>query len=271
MKIMHSNYTGVLRKRIVLLITGCVLVLIFACNRKQQPIQVDVMSSGGFTQAYQLLAPGFMESTGILLNTVYGASLGGAPTSIPERLKRGEPADVVILAADGLESLMADGRVVGNSRVDLASSSIGMAVRAGAAIPDINTVESFKQVLLNAGSIAYSASVSGTYLSTQLFAQLGIADSIREKCIRVEGERVGSVVARGEAEIGFQQVSELLPIAGITYVGKIPAELQKITTFSAAVTTSAAHPEAAELLIRELSSPANASVIAGTGMDPVHH
>jgi len=226
------------------------------------------MSSGGFTAAYGELSAIFTENTGITLATVYGASMGGATSSIPSRLDRDEPADVVILAREGLDRLAASGHVVPDSRVDLAASQVGMAIREGAALPDISTVDTFTRTLLEAESLAFSASASGTYLSTVLFPRLGIADAMARKSTRVVGERVGAVVARGDAAIGFQQVSELLPIAGITYVGPIPDEVQRITMFSAGVTTHAKAPEAATRLIVFLSSPAAAPIIARTGMTP---
>ncbi len=167
-----------------------------------------------------------------------------------------------------LENLIAEGYVVASSRVDLASSLIGMAVRAGSARPDISTLAAFERTLVEAKSIAYSASASGTYLSTILFPRLGLADELKAKSLRVVGERVGAVVARGDAEIGFQQVSELLPIEGITYIGTIPSEVQKVTMFSAGITTRARDVDAAEALLEHLSSPESAPVIARTGMKP---
>ena len=223
----------------------------------------------GLRLAYRILAPDFTQTSGIALRTAYGASMGGAPDSIPSRLERGELADVVILASDGLEQLIADGHVVTDSRVDLATSFIGMAVPRGAPIPDISTVEAFKRALVEADSIAYSASVSGTYLSTEVFPRLQLAEQLQAKSMRVVSERVGDVVARGDAAIGFQQVSELLPIEGVSYVGPIPAEVQKITQFSAAITTRARNAQAAAALIEYLSSPTAASTILQTGMQPV--
>ena len=194
--------------------------------------------------------------------------MGGAPSSIPNRLARGESADVVILASEGLEKLIAEHKVIAGSRVDLASSLIGMSIRSGENVPDISTLQSFKKTLLNAESVAYSASASGTYLSTQLFPLLGISEQMKDKSIRVVGERVGVVVSRGEAEIGFQQVSELLPISGTTYVGTIPDEVQKVTMFSVGITSNVKDLKAAKELIKYLSSPNAAKVIAGTGMVP---
>src|SRR5450756_977718 len=182
---------------------------------------VKVMISGGFTAAYLEVVPEFERATGNKIVTSFGASMGSAPDSIPVRLQRGEPADVVILAGLALDDLITQGRVLAGSRVDLARSSIGMVVRTGARKPDISSVEALKRTLLQAQSIAYSASASGLYLSTELFPRLGIADQIKAKSQRIESERVGVVVARGGAEIGFQPVSELLGVPGTDYVGSL--------------------------------------------------
>jgi molybdate transport system substrate-binding protein len=141
---------------------------------------VEVMRSGGFAAAYRILTPEFTEKTGITVNTVSGGSMGSAPTSIPNRLDRGELADVVILASEGLEMLIAKGQVIPSSRLDLANSLIGMVVRSGAAVPDISTVAAFERTLFEAKSVAYSGSASGAYLSTQLFPSLRIADRLKD-------------------------------------------------------------------------------------------
>lgn len=231
--------------------------------------EVNVISSGGFTAAYRELTPEFERATKHKVVTAYGASMGGAPDSIPSRLLRGEPADIVILAGPALDELIRQGKVVAGSRVDLARSSIGMAVRSGAPKPDITTVDALKRTLLESKSIAYSASASGTYLSSELFPRLGIADQIKDKSKRIVSERVGTVVARGDAELGFQQISELLPIAGIDYVGPLPAEVQQVTVFSAGIAAGAKELDAARELLKFLSSPAAAPVITKSGMEPV--
>ncbi len=230
---------------------------------------IHVMTSGGFTEAYKQLTPQFEAATGHKVHTAYGASQGGAPDSIPSRLGRGEPADIVILAGPALDSLVKDGRVVPGSRVDLVRSLIGMSVRAGAPKPDLSSVDALKRTLLDAKSIAYSASASGVYLSTELFPRLGIWDQIRDKSKRIESERVGTVVARGDAEIGFQQVSELLPIPGIDFVGTLPPGAQRETLFSAGIAVGAREPEAARELIRFFASPAAAGAIVKSGLEPV--
>ncbi len=231
--------------------------------------EIKVMTSGAFTAAYLQLIPDFEHATGNKIVTAYGASMGNAPDSIPSRLERGEPADVVILAAAALDDLIKQGKVVPASRVDLVRSSIGIAVRAGAPKPDISSVDALKRTLLEAKSIAYSASASGVYLSHEMFQRLGIAEQIMAKCKRIANEPVGAVVARGEAEIGFQQISELLPVAGIEYVGPLPSEVQRVTVFSAGVATGAKQPDAARALIKYFASAAAAPVITKTGLDPV--
>lgn len=231
--------------------------------------EIKVMTSGGFTAAYDELRPQFEKATGHKVSTAYGASQGGAPDSIPSRLARGEPVDIVILAAPALEGLIREGKVAAGSRVDLVRSTIGMVVRSGAPKPDISTVEALKKTLLEARSIAYSASASGVYLSTDLFPRLGVWEQIKGKARRIQSERVATIVARGEAEIGFQQVSELLPIAGVDFVGPLPPGAQRVTIFSAGIATGSKSPEAARELIRYFRSDAAAPVITRAGLEPV--
>ncbi len=230
--------------------------------------QLRVVTSGGFSAAYDLLAPQFEAESAIELVTSRGASSGGAPDSIPVRLARGEKFDVIILSRPALNDLAAEGYVAKGGDEDLAHSSIGMAVREGAPVPDISTPERFRQVLLDAESIGYSASASGTYLSTQLFPDMGLWPDIEAKSRRILSERVAAVVARGDVEIGFQQISEILPIEGARYVGPIPDEYQRVTTFSAATTASADRPMDAQRLISFLSSAEAAATIASTGLEP---
>jgi molybdate transport system substrate-binding protein len=237
--------------------------------RRAAAAEITVMTSGGLTAAYRLLGPEFERVTGHTLRTVQGASMGAAPDAIPQRLGRGEAADVLLLAADGLEALIARGLAQPGSRVDIARSLIGMAVRAGAPKPDISTVDSFRQALLNAGSIAYSASASGVYIENEMYRRLGIHDQVMPKSRRIYSERVGSVVARGEAEIGFQQVSELLPIQGIDYVGTIPEAVQQPAIFCAGIAANARELEAAQAFIRYLASDEAAPVLTRTGLEPI--
>jgi molybdate transport system substrate-binding protein len=233
---------------------------------------VHVMISAGFYRVYVELGQAFERASGHRLITTRGPSMGDSPEAIPARLGRGEFADVVILDGEAAEELARRGVVRGGSTVELAKSRIGMVVRAGAAKPDISSVDAFRKMLLAVRSIAYSDSGSGTYLSTTLFKQLGVAAQVAGKSRKVRGppsgEPVAAVVARGEAEIGFQQVSELLDVPGTTFVGALPAELQPGFSFAGAVTAAARHPEAARALLRFLASPAAHSTITKAGLTP---
>ncbi len=231
--------------------------------------EIHVMTSGGFTAAYNVLVPEFERTTGHKVITAYGASMGNAPDAIPSRLARKERVDIVILAAPALEDLVRQGQVAAGSRVDLVRSFVGMSVRAGAPKPDISSADALKRTLLDAKSIAYSASASGVYISTELFQRLGIADQVMGKSRRILSERVGAVVARGEAELGFQQVSELLPVPGIDFAGPLPAEVQLTTVFSAAIATGSQEPEAAKALIQFFTTAAAAPAISRTGLEPI--
>jgi molybdate transport system substrate-binding protein len=244
-----------------------VLLLVAPAARADE---IRVMTSGGFTAALLELIPEFERTTRHKVLTAFGASMGGAPDSIPSRLARGEPVDVVILARPALDDLIAQGTIAPGTAVDLVRSLIGMVVRAGAPKPDIGSVEALTRTLLEARSIAYSASASGVYLSTELFPRLGVADQIRAKTRRIESERVAAVVARGDAEIGFQQVSELLPVAGVDYVGPLPDGAQQVTVFSAGLAAGARAGAAARALIRFLASPAAHPIIRKSGLDPVN-
>jgi molybdate transport system substrate-binding protein len=230
------------------------------------------MISAGFFKVYSELGPAFERASGHRLITTRGPSMGDSPESIPARLARGEHADVVIMDGEAATELAKRGVVRAESKRVLALSQVGMVVRAGAAKPDIGSVAAFRSTLLAAKSIAYSDSGSGTYLSTTLFRQLGVADQVAGKSRKVRGppsgEPVAAVVARGEAEIGFQQVSELIHVTGVTFVGAIPAELQPGFSFAGAVTSKAQQPEAALALLRFLASPEAAPVILKAGLAP---
>ena len=234
---------------------------------------VRVMISAGFFEAYSELANDFERSTGHHLVTIRGPSLGDSPEAIPNRLKRGEPCDVVLMIGGSIDDLARQKLVRAGTKVDLARSEIGMVVRAGAAKPDISSVDAFRRTLLEAKSIAYSDSGSGIYLSTTLFPKLGIADQLAPKSRKVRGppsgEPVAAVVARGEAEIGFQQMSELMHVSGVVVVGPIPEELQPGSSFGGAVTTNAKQPRAAAELLKFLSSKEAAPVITKMGLTPI--
>lgn len=231
--------------------------------------EIRVVTSGAFTEAYKKLVPIYEAASGHKVISSYGASIGNAPDSIPSRFARGEAFDLVILSEGGLEALMRDGKLVKGSRVDVVRSQIGAAVRKGTPKPDISTVDALKQTLLNAKSVAYSASASGVYLSTEMFPKLGVQERLAVTGKKILSERVGAVVARGDAELGFQQVSELIYFKELDFLGTLPDEVQQTIFFSAGLVEGAAQPELARHLLRFLTSPAVADIVRATGLDPV--
>jgi molybdate transport system substrate-binding protein len=226
------------------------------------------MISAGFSEAYYHLIPEFERATGHKIETIRGPSMGERPQAIPNRVARNEPVDVVIINTEPLDRLIADGKLVAATRTELARALIGGVVRTGAPKPDISSVEALKRTLLAAKSIAYSDSGSGVYLSTVAFPRLGIGEQIKAKSKMIPGS-VAQVVARGEYEIGFQTMSELLPVKGVDQLGAIPPEIQASQSFSAAVATGAKEPAAGLALIKYLSSPHAAAVITKSGMVPM--
>jgi molybdate transport system substrate-binding protein len=231
--------------------------------------EVKVMISGGLTAAYKTLIPEYERASGNTVATAYGPSMGTTQNAIPVRLERGEPVDVLILVGYALDDLIKRGKAAADSRTDLVRSPIGIAVRAGAPKPDISSVDALKRTLLAAKSVAYSDSASGVYVSTELFSKLGIAEEMKGKAKMIPATPVGEIVAHGDAEIGFQQISELMPVEGIDIVGQLPAEVQKITVFAAGVSATSKEPDAAKSLIKFLASPQAAPVLIKSGLEPV--
>ena len=254
------------RRRCFTALLAVVALLLSAVAALAQ--EVRVMTSGGVAAAYVELIPAIEKTTSQKVVTL-ATSTGIREESIPNRLRRGEPVDVIMLPDAALNELVKEGLIDSSSRVPLARSGVGMAVRAGAPKPDIRSVDGLRRALLQAKSVAYSAQVSGLYLANELFPKLGVADQLKPKSIVVERERVGAVVARGEAEIGFQQVSELMAIKGIDYVGPLPAQVQRITSFSAGVTTTAKNPAGARALIAIFNTPEGARVMTKYGLEPI--
>lgn len=230
---------------------------------------VTVMISGGFKAALEKLTPQYEAQSGDRLIVISGPSMGKTPQAIPNRLARGEKADVVIMVGDALTSLEKAGRTAPGSRTELADSPIGMVVKQGAPVPAINTPEALRQTLLAARSIAYSDSASGRYVSTALFKKLGIEAQVETRARMVERIPVASEVAKGKYAVGFQQVSELLPEPGVTFVGELPDSVQYITRFAGAVTNNAAHAAEGRALLAFLGSPDAQKVIHATGMRSV--
>lgn len=231
--------------------------------------ELRVMTSGAFSAAHLRLLSRVEQLTGLRVVTVT-TSIGSGDSSIPNRLKRGEIADLVICDDGILQGFIGEGLVRAEGHARLARSSVGLAVRAGAPAPDIGTPEALRKTLLGAASIGYSASVSGRYVTTELFRRLGIHDEVMPRCRFIgDGQRVGTFIANGEVELGFQQISELLPIEGIAHITPLPDEFQRFTVYSAGVAASAVHPDAAVQAIRCLASPEAVADILATGLEPL--
>lgn len=226
--------------------------------------QVKVIISGGFSAAYKELLPEFERASGVTVTTTSGGSVGTGSNTIPGQIRRGVPADVIILAREGLGGLIAEGRTVPGTDVDLARSIIGLAVRSGAPKPDISTVEKLKQALLGAKSVTMSSSTSGVYLTTTLFPKLGIAAEMAAKSTSAGA----TAVSRGEAELALQQVSELLPVPGLDFVAAIPDEVQYVTTYAAAVVAGSTQLDASKRLIAFLSGGGASAAVRRSGMEP---
>lgn len=225
--------------------------------------EITVMATQAVKAFYLELVPEFEHSTQHKVSTAWVGS-----SDIMKRMKADETVDVVFLASPAIDELIKLGKLVPGSRVDLAKSGVGVAVRAGAPRPDISSGEAFKRTLLAAKSIAISSGSSARYL-VGLFNRMGIADELKPRIRQIApGLAVGEVIARGEAEIGFQQISELLPIAGITYVGPLPPEIQTSTVYSGGMHTGARAPDAAMALLKFLKSSAALSAIKKAGMEP---
>jgi molybdate transport system substrate-binding protein len=226
--------------------------------------QVKVIISGGFSAAYRELLPEFERTSCITVTTTTGGSQGNGPNTIGAQLRRGGPADVVIMNRAGLDELIAEGKIVAGTDVDLAQTYLGVAVRAGASKPNISTVEAFKQTLLRAKSVTFDGSTTGIYLTTKLFPRLGIADEMARKSTTAGV----TAVASGDAEIAVQPVSELLPERGVDFVGTVPAEVQYVAVFAAAVVAGSKEPEASKRLIAFLASGSARTAIKNIGMEP---
>jgi molybdate transport system substrate-binding protein len=241
--------------------TLIVAITMFVVWPAPSAAQVKVLISGGFSAAYRELLSEFQNSSGITVTTARGASQGDGPNTIGAQLRRGVPADVVIMSRGGLAELFAEGRIVIGSDLDLARVPLGIGVRAGARRPDISTVNSFKEALVHSKSIG-SQSSSTIYMTTKLFPQLGIASAMAGKLLNAGPDNV----ARGEVEMVVAPVSELLTVPGVDFVGTIPAEIQFVQTFAAAVVKGTKEPEASKRLIAFLASEKATPAIEKTGM-----
>jgi molybdate transport system substrate-binding protein len=225
--------------------------------------EIKVLSTQATEEAYKELVPQFEKASGHKVTTVFTGTLDAL-----KRLSNGETYDLLIMARQQIDELSQSGKVVAGSRTDIAKSGVAAAVGKGKPKPDISTVDALKKTLLAAKSIGYSTGPSGIYV-VSMFQKMGIADEIKSKLKQTpSGVFVGSIIANGEAEIGFQQVSELSFFPGIDYVGPIPAEVQLITVFSAGIPTGSKEVDAAKALVSFARAPAAAAIFKKHALDP---
>jgi molybdate transport system substrate-binding protein len=225
--------------------------------------EIRVLSTQATEEAYRELVPEFEKSTGHKVTTTFTGTLDAN-----KRLAAGESYDLLIMSASSIDEHINGGKVVPGSRVDLAKSGVGVGVKSGASKPDIGTTEALKKTILAARSIGYSTGPSGIYV-IGLFQRMGVADEIKGKLKQTPtGVFVGSIIANGEAEIGFQQVSELSHFAGVDYVGPLPADVQQFTMFSSGIIVGAKDADGAKTLVKFITAPAAAAAFKKRGMEP---
>jgi molybdate transport system substrate-binding protein len=225
--------------------------------------EINVISTQATEEAYKELVAQFEKASGHKVTTFFSGTL-----NVQKKLAAGEPYDLILMAGPAIDEQIKLGKAVAGSRVDLAKSGTGLAVRKGAAKPDISSADALKKTLLTAKSIGYSTGPSGLYMLS-VFEKLGIAEQVKGKLRQTpSGVFVGTLIASGDAEIGFQQISELVHFAGIDYVGPLPGELQRMTMFSTGIHTGAKQPDAARALVKFLTAPAAAPVIRKHGLEP---
>jgi molybdate transport system substrate-binding protein len=228
-----------------------------------QAAELKLLASAATKEAYLELLPQFEKATGHKVTAAWSST-----PDIQKRIAAGEAADLVILGNSGTEELIKQGKLVPGSRANFAKSGIGVAVRSGTPKPDISSADAVKKSVLAAKSVAYSAGASGIYL-VSMFQKLGIGDQVKSKTVAVKpGEPVGEVVARGDAEIGFQQMSELIPVKGIENLGPLPAEIQNITVFSGGIHSGTKEADATAALAMFLTAPAATPTIKKHGLEP---
>lgn len=247
----------------VSVVASCMAAAAMIWASTAQAAEIKLIASAAVKEAVLDLVPAFEKASGHKVTTVWAGT-----EAIAKRVGGGEIVDIVLIAAPNIDKLIAEGELVAGSRADVAKSGIGVAVRAGLPRPDISSGEAIKNAVLAARSVAYSSGPSGFYLA-DLFKKMGIAEQIKDKVQQTpSGVQVGELVARGVADLGFQQVSELLHLQGIQYLGPLPPGIQHVTIFSAGLHRAAPEPAAAKALVKFLTAPEAGPFISKSGMEP---
>src|ERR1700744_3910892 len=254
----------------VLVVLAATLVVCFAASPGNAMENLTVMMSGGFSLTYRQVLPEFERNTGITVTTLSGASQGTGPKTIKSQLEAGTEVDVVILSREGLDELIAAGRIAKGSDVGLAGAALGAAVRQGSAKPDVSNVEGLKRALLGAHMLALPANPSRIFLKNEVFPRLGIADKVQSKMF-ARGVESTNAVAGGEADLAIGPISEQVDQPGIELAGALPDDVQLVQTFTAAITSKSQNPEQAKKLIAFLPSDQATAAIKKAGMQPVDH
>lgn len=225
--------------------------------------EVKVIAANAVKEAYLEIVSAFEKSSGHKVTTIWTGTVNAT-----KRVSDGEVVDIVIIDGSNIDKLILEGKLAAGSRADVAKSEVGVAVRAGLPKPDISSREAVRQAVVAAKSVAYSSGPSGFYLA-DLFEKMGIADQIKDKVKQpASGVQVAELVARGDADLGFQQISELLHARGVDYLGPLPADIQNITIYSAGLHTAAPALDAAKGLVKFLTAPDAARIIKKIGMEP---
>ena len=236
---------------------------LMAVTSAAQAAEIKVLGTPAVREFYLELVAQFEQASGHKVTTEWAGTV-----DVMKRIGGGETVDLVIMAADSLDQLAKRDKIVSDTRVNVAKSGVGVAVRAGAPKPDISSSDALKKTMLAAKSIAYSSGPSGVYIG-ELVQRMGVADELKPKMRQIPpGEAVGELVARGEAELGFHQISELLPVKGIEIVGPLSPDVQRITVFAAGLPPGAKEADAAQALVKFITAPAAAAVIKKHGMEP---
>ena len=246
---------------------GLAMVLMAAGGpREAAGAEIKVLTAGAFKQVLLALVPDFERATGHKV-TVQNDTVG----ALTKRIAGGEAFDLAVLTPKAVDDLAKEGKFVAGSRANLARVGVGVVVKDGTPKPDVASVAAFKQALLAAKSVAYidpaAGGSSGIYVAG-LLDKLGIAGEVKPKAKLIPGGAVAEHVAKGEAELGIHQISEILPVKGVTLVGPLPAEIQNYTVYAAGLGAQAKEGDAAKALLKTLTSPAAAEVLKSKGMDP---
>jgi molybdate transport system substrate-binding protein len=247
-------------------LSAAILLMATGAPRGAAAAEIKVLTAGAFKQVLLMLVPDFEKQTGhkvIVENDTVGA--------LAKRIEGGEVFDLAVLTPAAVNDLSSKGKFVAGSRTNLGRVGVGVVVREGAPKPDISSVDAFKKALLAAKSVAYidpaAGGSSGIYVAG-LLDRLGVAAEVKPKAKLIPGGAVAEHIARGEAELGIHQISEILPVKGVTLVGPLPADIQNYTVYAAGLGAHGKESEAAKALLKTLSGPAAADVLKSKGMEP---